>query len=576
MLSINAKQNTTASLVVLCLTTAAKASNFTAAMLISVSVILLSACQSGSANLNNPSVQPDSQNTASAAELPVTADLSADSLVPPAQIEISISSSQGLITLEWEAIENQRSSNVYLYDSLVGSEIQIASIDDSGQNTYTLPSMSHQRAWHREFLRVEVCTTENCISSKRLSVADAIESSIQRITPSVFIQGERFAQSLTVNDNAKLMAVALPTQGAIDFYLRPANSWVATQRTNLANLSVSSVREIHMDFSSSGDTLAVLILHNNTLDTPEIKILERLGEGWFETNTMVLSGIERTFGDTKAVELERPIIISDNGSRMLVNIEHQAYTLYQTDIGWSAPELLTHTGITSWPDTFTDRVINDGVLKSMSASRSLDRIFLAHSIDQSLWLSTWQVQPTSISDPTWEKTAAYPINAIATDNELKMSSNRTGDNIIIAGWESLDNTDRTPVAWRYQLPDSSAASVGTSLNSLDSIRFPPTQDPTASIRFSSNDELNQVVLGWQGMAADSNGHDAALMTYTYSSESMRWIPKLELPEVYPTFAKQAFVRSTELSHDGSALMISISAGNSLSSENRVGEIVSFH
>lgn len=576
MLSINANQNTAAALAVLCLSKAAKARNSTAAMLIGILAISLSACQSGSTNLNNHASQSDPQNTSSATEPQITADLSADSLIPPAQIELTISSSQGLITLDWETIENQRSSSVFLYDSLMGSEIQLESIDDPSQTSFTLPSMSHQRAWHREFLRVEVCNAENCISSKRLSIADAIESTIQRITPSVFIEGERFAQSLTVNDNARLMAVALPTQGAIDFYLRPANNWVTTQRTHLTNLSVSSVREIHMDFSSSGDTLAVLIIHNNALDTPEIKILERLGEGWFETSTIALNGLEFNSDVVKAVELERPIIISDTGSRILVNIEQLAYTLNQTDQGWSAPELLAHTSIASWTDAFTDRVVNNGVLKSMSASRSLDRIFLTHSIDQSVWLSTWQVQSSTNSELVWEKTASYPINALASDKELKMSSDRTGENIIIAGWEAVTATDRTPVAWRYQLPDLTQASAGTLLNSLDSIRFPPTQDVTASIRFSSNDKLDQVVLGWQGQSDESEGHDAALMTYVYGSESMRWIPKLELPEVYPTFAKQAFVRSTELSHEGNALIIGISAGNSLSTDNRVGEIVSLH
>ena len=576
MQPIHASQITTASLAVPCLPKAKAARNVTKAVIISALAISLSACQSGSANLNNSTVQSDSQNTASVAESPTSADLSADSLVAPAQIETSLSSAQGLITLEWEPIENQRSSSVYLYDSLVGSEIQLGSTNDASQSSFTLPSLSHQRAWHREFLRVEVCNNDNCISSKRLSVADAIESTIQRITPSVFIEGERFAQSITINDNAKLMAVALPSQGAIDIYLKPANEWVATQRTHLTNLSVSTVREIHMDFSSSGDTLAVLIFHNNGLDAPEIKILERLGEGWFETSTIELSGIDQTSDSNTVLELERPLIISENGSRLLVNIAQQAYTLYQTDMGWSSPELLAHANIVSWPDTFTDRVIDNGVLKSMSASRSLDRIFLAHSIDQSLWLSTWHVQSTTAPTPTWEKTAAYPISAIAHDNELKMSSNRTGDQIIIAGWEAVEGADLTPVAWRYQLPDSSETSVSTSLDSLDSIRFPPTQDTSASIRFSSNDELDQVVLGWQGTSDDSKGHDAALMSYTYSSESMRWIPKLELPEVYPTFAKQAFVRSTELSPDGSALLISISAGSSLSSENRVGEIAALH
>lgn len=563
MRSINANQNTTAS-------------SLTSALLVSVLALSISACQSGSTNLNTPSVQSDSQNTESAAETPISADLSADSLLPPAQIEVSINSARGLLTLEWEPIDNQQSSSVYLFDSLLGTETQLSSNNDASQNSYALPSMSHQRAWHREFLRVEVCNNDNCLSSRRLSIADAIEPTIQRITPGVFIEDERFAESITVNDNATLMAVALPAQGAIDFYLKPANSWVAAQRTTLADVSVSTVRKIHMDFSASGDTLAVLIIHDNGLENPEVKILERLGEGWFETSTITLSDIDYSIVQNQNVGIERPIIMSENGSRMLVNIGKQAYTLSQTNMGWSSPELLVHSSIVSWPDTFTNRVINEGVLKSMSASRALDRIFLAHSIDQSLWLSVWQVQSTAVSNPRWEKTAAYPINAIASDNELKMSSNKSGDSVIIAGWEAVEGADRTPVAWRYQLPDTSEVSGGASLDSLDSIRFPPTQDSTASIRFSSDDALDQIVLGWQSTSVDSNGHDAALMTYTYSVESMRWIPKLELPEVYPTFAKQAFVRSTELSPDGSALMISISAGNSLSSDNRVGEIVALH
>lgn len=577
MQPIHANQITTTSLVEYYLSKAKAVRNVTRTAIISVFAISFSACQPDSAKLNNSAVQSDSQNTATVAQSPLSIDLNADSLLAPPQIETTLSSAHGVITLEWEPIENQRTSSVYLFDSLLGSEIQIGPTnDDASQSSYTLPSLSHQRAWHREFLRVEVCNHDSCFSSKRLSVADAIESTIQRITPSVFIEGERFGQSVTVNDNATLMAVALPLQGAVDIYLKPAFEWVATQRISLSNLSMSTVREIHMDFSSRGDTLAVLILHNNSLDAPEIKLLERLGEGWIETNGIVLSSIDQTTGHNPAFQPDRPIIISDNGSRILVSIAQQAYTLYQTDIGWSSPELLAQAGILSGSNAFTAEAKNNGVLKSMSASRSLDHIFLAKSIDQSLWLSTWKIQSPTAPDPTWENTAAYPINAIASDSDLKISSNRAGDSIFIAGWEAMEGADRTPVAWRYQLPDSNETSVSTSLSSLDSIRFPPTQDTTASIRFSTNDELDQVVLGWQGTLDDSKSHDAALMTYTYSLESMRWIPKLELPEAYPTFAKHAFLKSTELSPDGSALLISICSGNSLSSENRVGEIATLH
>lgn len=552
------------------------ARKFALLLLVSLSVFSLSACQSGGANTNNQSVQSDSSETEEPMNAPASADLSADSLVAPTPLSVSLSSSNGMLTLSWDTIENQRSSSVYLFDPLLDSETLVSSSDDPNKSSYSLQSVSHQRAWHRELLRVELCNLDECLSSRRLSIADSIESTIQRMTPGVFIENERFAESMSINDSATLMAVALPLQGAIDLYLKPANTWVAAQRISLNNLSQSASRKIHMDFSSSGDTLAVFISHNNGLNSPEIRLLERLGEGWFETDSIHLNDLSGDPVMSQAAHHDNPVQLSDDGNRILLGLENQAYTFVQTSLGWSSATLLEHNSIESWNEAFNARFINESVLKSISANGSLNRIFLAHKIDQSLWLSIWQLQSDSENSQTWEKTAAYPINAIAPDNELLVRSNLDGTQIFVAGWEDSLSTDRTPVAWRYQLPQMDLGTTGTTLNSLDSIRFPPTNDTSASIRFSSDSALSQVVLGWQSTELESASPDAALTTYSYSEDTMRWVPKLELPEVYPTFAKQAFVRSTQISADASALIISIAAGNSLSSENRVGEVLSLH
>lgn len=155
-----------------------------------------------------------------------------------------------------------------------------------GENTVRLPSRTHQRAWHSEQFRVELCNRKTCISSPRMLISTLAAGSARYLYPSVFVQDEKFADRIAFNTTASLMAVSLPVQGVIDLYIKSDNLWLSNQRILLDSEALSLTRTISLSLSPSGDTLAVLI--NDTQSDAEIKILERLGEAWFETTSLRL------------------------------------------------------------------------------------------------------------------------------------------------------------------------------------------------------------------------------------------------------------------------------------------------
>ncbi len=532
-----------------------------------VVALSLSACQSGSVGTPTVAVQSDSTVNVGA-----SADLSADSLLPPTPIAFTLSSKQGTLSLNWDPIVDQQISRIYQYDVLEDVEILIHSSNNESQATHDIASQSHQRAWHRELFRIELCDSENCFSSTRQSIKDLVEPTAQRLTPAVFNSGERFAENFALNNDARVLAAALPHEGAVDMYIKPSLTWESTQRIRLNALATSNTRKFFMDLSAEGNTLAVFIRHHNGIDTSEIRIIERLGEGWFETNRIALDEVS----DAENVNVSSSIILSDDGNKLLFSAGEQLYTSNQVLTNWSSPTPLLHATIEDLGADFNSRFAANASLKALSASNNLDRIFAVHVVDQSLWINVWQQDSADVTN--WTNITAYPLNALDPTKDVLMHSHASGEQLMLAGWEAIDNEQNTPVAWRYQLPliTDNQSTTSSSLLTLDSIRFPSTQDASAQLRFSADNSLSRILLGWQGNDAVSVAPDAALITYEYSELAMRWIPKLELPEVFPTFAKQAFVHSSKLSADGNALMIGIAAGQSLSDNNRVGEILTLH
>lgn len=534
--------------------------------------IVLTACQpdspSGITEYQDASQQESPIDTDSPVE-----ELASDSLHPPPQADLNITSEPGFLKLTWSAIANQRLASIYKFDKAEGFDVLIAQSTDTQQQSLTLPSRTHQRAWQSEQFHVELCDANNCVSSPRVSIAGLAEASVQRIYPAVFIQGERYADTVALNNTATLMAVSLPVQGAIDLYIRSENLWTHSQRILLASDALSSTRSITLALSHSGDTLCALVVDGNS--TSELKIIERFGEAWFETTSLDVETQAGPIATMQDANVSNTLSISGNSELILVSSNNRLFTTSRSTTGWTALSVLQQEQYQSSPVAFTERFHTQAVLKSVSANQAHTRLFTVHSFDQSLWLSVWQQTAASSDTAIWSKISAHALTALRSDKEASVRSSASGDRVVLAGWELNNDEKNTAVLWHYQAP--MVTSLNTShdkqLSVIDSLRFPIAAQDSARLRFSADDSLEQLALGWQNPHTAPNKPDAALINYRYSAPAMRWLPKLELPEVFPTVAKQSFVRSTLLSPDGDTMTISMGAGQSLTNENRVGELI---
>lgn len=534
--------------------------------------IALTACQSESSTTTTDS-SPDPQPARPSLTDPLVADLTNDSLLPPAAATLAITSEPGFLNLTWGSIPGLQKASIYSFDTVEGLEVLVAQSNDNTTQSLKLPSRTHQRAWQNEQFRVELCDSNDCVSSARISIAGLVETSVQRVLPSVFVQGERFADNVAINASGTLMAVSLPTQGAIDLYLRPATLWVNAQRISLESNTQPSTRSITLGLSPSGDTLSALVSDGQGI--AELKIIERFGEGWFETTSLVLEGVTNTIANEVNDEILDSLSISEDGNLILISTKNNLFTSSRTTVGWTAPNRLQANQFQPLRPAFTERFSNEATLKSVSANHAHTRLFTAHSLDQSLWLSVWEQLPGSSATPVWNKTSAYAINNVDSAKEVSIQSDSRGDRLVLAGWELNNNVEHTPVLWRYQIPSVLAFNETSNeeLSVIDSLRFPFAAIDAAVLHFSADDALNNVVLGWQSLESGTSEPDAVLINYQYSTTAMRWLTKLELPEMFPTFAKQSLIRSALLSPDGSTMIISIGAGQSPTGENRVGELV---
>jgi len=508
----------------------------------------------------------------------LSADLSDDLLIPPSQIELAITPAPGKLNLEWNPIDGQASVKVFNVDPLEASE-KIILEQDLTEAFISIPSSAQTRAWDRELIRVEVCNISECFSSNHTSLSGLVEGTVQRMNPTVFTRGERFAESIAVNHNGSILAVASPLEGVIYLYSRVSETWVLTQTSKLPNFSIDEQRKISLSSSANGDVVVALVHSSQNAIENSVRIFERLGEAWLEhslsLNTELRVALQNAQSD---IEMENQVVLSEDGSQLLLTLNNSLYTTYADSSGWSSLILVKSSAFDDTVLPYSGQFHNDSILLSASANHSLSRLFTVKRMDQAIWLSIWNRAEVGSASPSYTNVAAYEISAFNTDREIIVKSNATGDKFTLAGWEPTSSEEQTPIMWRYQIPPELPPMTinGSSLMATDSLRFPDTAKDGYLLRFDTDNSLNAAVLGWQNEDGQFSAPDAAMLSYVFDVDVRRWIPKLDLPAVFPTLAKQSFLRTIRMSGDGQSLFISIPGGQSLSGNNLVGEVIAFH
>ncbi len=549
-----------------------------------ISVVLASACQSESndsqtALAGGPSADPVSLFTDELAGVGSASDLSGDALTPPEQPRLAISSDTATLILDWSPAAEHTRARLYHHDSALTGETLVHESDDMQQHLLHLPSATPQRAWHREQYRLELCTPDDCTSSERMSLSGLAASSAHYLAPAVYLRGERYADHLTLNRDASLAVISMPVEGALEFHVRSGSRWSLTQRLRLDALPESSARRLLLSASDSGNTIAVYSRDPDSNGNDEIRILERLGEAWFQTSRMMITDpgttaptSETADGATASGHDQRPhsLQLSANGTGLLLQSNGLLHTSRRTESGWTSPQLLVDQG----SDDGSAASLSGAVSVSSTSNADFTRIL---SLVQQDSASHVELRTAEQGSGLWQLRARIPLSDFSSDHEIFMRSNASGDELLIAGWEAGDRTERYPILWRYSVifdtaPSDSPNSVTLQANS--SLRATPTVHAGATLAFNANDSLDMAVLGWQLAEDPTSGTlpDAAVSTWKYHQPG-QWLTALELPEAIPVLAKQAFADDVFLSADGSTLMLVSRVRRTLSTGNDIAEVM---
>ncbi|MFK7854392.1 MAG: hypothetical protein AB8B79_09780 [Granulosicoccus sp.] len=543
------------------------------------SLLALIACSSGPlpeslsapAPANTDAVLAQNESDAS-----LLSNLTDDALIPPAAPQLQVSAIPGNLLLNWSTPEGTDEITLYSYDLTTQVE-QTVDVDiDPLSTELLLPSKTHLRAWHREQFRLEFCANNKCTSSQRVTINGLASQTITQIKPAVFIENERYAQDIAINDTASVLAISRPTQGSVDIYIQPDQQWLLTQQINFSGLDLSLTRQIYLTTSANADIIAALLIDPAKEQDTQIRILQRLGEAWLETAQLTPAHNNPDASNLATLQSEDHSSLSDrvslqlsaNGNRLLARIDNAVSTFSYGSTGWSADQELTNTAsvdIDTANPSLNELLIDtsDGMqLLDINGSALLDRLFTLHEKNDQLWLTHWQ--QLSEAD-VWQQSQTVLVSGLRPSHDVQIKSDESGNRIIIAGWELSSMDTHTPVMWRYQvtLPDTNFLPEqnlpGLLLSVVDSLRLAPTPGLfLPSLKFAGSKNLNMIAIGWQSPVSTRVGdlQDASLLTYRYHEESRRWLTALELPEAIPTLAKRSFAGNVVVSADARTLLLS--------------------
>ncbi|MFK7858868.1 MAG: hypothetical protein AB8B64_08610 [Granulosicoccus sp.] len=469
-----------------------------------------------------------------------------DALIAPAQPRLQIGATPETLILTWEVDRSDQLANIYQYDASNGEESLVHSGITAQTNSFSVPSHAPSRRWHAQQFRVELCDSQDCVSSERVAISPLMAATTQTLRPAVFMRGERFAKSVTTSDDASLIVSTLPTEGAIQIHFHIRKQWVAADPVRLDMAISSSLLDVAS--SNTGDTLAVLIRDSsNAVQAGSLRILERLGEAWIQTAELSVPAVT-------TLDSQTHLTLSSSADRVSLHTTNNLYVYEQDNIDWSLQSTLPAPPEGSWATSFN--------------AASSNRIYAILRQSSHLWLVLFQWQGEADA-AQWRESYRHLIQGIASDDHVFIQGDDQGSSMLIAGWDGTVREERSPVLWRYRFDETSLSGSEPALLVADSFRMAPTLDGNAELRFAASDSLDTVALGWHS----PNDDDAQLSTFTFNAQDQRYRAALELPQDLSTLAKQSFARDIALSGDGKTLLVSTIPGGATPSTNRAGELL---
>ncbi|MFK7993705.1 MAG: hypothetical protein AB8B87_06190 [Granulosicoccus sp.] len=505
--------------------------------------LCLTAC-SGQPNAENTSNTHNDVQSASPASEPE----SNGALIAPIQPELQVTAASETLTFTWQSSETNQLANIYEFNTRTGAETLLSGDIESNISSASFASKTPSRAWHEQQIRLELCDSNDCVSSERVAIDTQVAATSQTLRPNVFLKGERFAESITVNHNASLIASTLPVQGAVQIHFYLDRHWVATEPIALVSTDFHQLLDVNS--SRTGNTLAVLVKDIDNDDRAgSIRILERLGEAWIPINELPVP-------ESFTLDVDSTVRLSANEDYLYLHTLDDVL-IYHYD----SPDGDRRQSLPS-------RV--DETLVAIDIVDNSNQILALVRRSDSLWLVSYK-PPAQEETILWQETHRHLVQGVDSSDRAYIASNVDGSSVIVAGWDAAGLETRSPVLWRFSLSGHIDTSSEPSLSVIDSRRMAPTDNNHAALRFVASKKLDTVVLGWHSRSDD----DAALSTFVFSKQSLSYSVALELPHSVPTFAKQSFANDVALSGDSSTLLVSILPGSSTPSSNRAGELFVF-
>ena len=388
------------------------------------------------------------------------------------------------------------------------------------------------------------------------------DKTVSRIAPAVFLQGERFAESIASNHDGTIVFTTLPLEGAVQVHFRNQLDWISNAPIKIVPAYSQSIMDIAS--SGNGDMLAILVkgAADNAWQA-SVSIVERLGEAWFLTGALALP-------PGTVVDDSANLILSADADKLLVKTEAQALLYQRSSLDW-----ITSQRFTAPSDS---RIAAVGVNEQFSRvqillhGNSQLKLFASQlDGDVPVNVSVNSAVDTTVLMQDWPDTYSMLLEGIDIDSEVQLQSHQDGTSVMIAGWDNANLLERSPVLWRYKIGQPDTQTGLSALDVIDKLRLEPTTDAEARLRFSASLALDAAVLGWQSTAGD----EARLTSFQFDANERRWLQALELPSARPLLARQGFAGQTLLSGDGETLFVAAPAGNATLPDNRVGELLVF-
>lgn len=461
--------------------------------------------------------------------------LSDGGITAPVAPTLSISATAGALNFKWvDSRTNTKSitdTTLYEYNSRTEQEAQLNTGIAPGDLRFTLPITPHRLAWYSLSYRVEICTTDDCVSSLRVPVRTLLDHAITGFTPSNTDIRPSFGDDLAINATGNIAVASSPITASAAVLLHNGQQWIQASTLGSEHFSSASDADMLTSVSASGDTVVIASIASTS--NPVIVVFDRLGENWIETATIVPfepAAIDQRW-DTTSLNLK----LSDNGDRIVFAAQPNFQSVNRIDNRGNQVLVFDRSAF-NWTQTANLAVpLQHTRLRSISTSASINKIVALSALDDLLYLHEF-----ALSVDQWRESSSQMLDTINPSIDTQVIGSHDLTYLSLAAWELDNDNRRSAVAWKLEKRPMGWLSV-------DSIRLPPTADQSARLRLAGDAKLQSLAVGWQ---AESDANLAF-----YSVDEQRWQHQFSVPQGLNLNRTLPFVQSIAVSADNSTALI---------------------